>query len=70
MPRIRCLYLDCIFLDNGFCSAVAVEVDPDEGCLTYKRSGDFIEDEIDDEEWEDLGFEEADEDDLWLDEEY
>ena len=35
MPRIRCFYLDCNFLDDGVCSAAAVQIDPDEGCLTY-----------------------------------
>ncbi len=29
MPKIRCHYLDCAFLDEGYCSAAAVEVDPD-----------------------------------------
>ena len=70
MPRIRCFYLDCIFLDDGFCSSVSVDIDPDEGCITYKRQGDFVEDEIADEEWEDLGFDEADEEDLWLDDDF
>jgi hypothetical protein len=70
MPRVRCFYLDCVFLDDGFCSAVSVEIDPDEGCITYKRSSDFIEDEIVEEEWEALGFDEADEDDVWLDDDF
>jgi len=42
MPRIRCFYEDCIFLDEGYCTAAVVEVDPNEGCLTYKPVGDFI----------------------------
>ena len=78
MPRIRCHYIDCVFLDDGFCGAAGVEIDPDEGCLTYSRTGDEIEsveedweaeselDEID--EWDDLEFEEdEDDDDLWVD---
>ena len=69
MPRIRCHYMDCIFIDDGYCSAAAVEVDPDTGCATYSPSEDIEldpdwEDE-DLEEWEDDGDED---DELWLDE--
>ncbi len=70
MARIRCHYADCVFLDEGFCSAAAVEIDPDTGCATYSpseaeaASDDWDEDEV--EEWED---DEEDEDELWLDEE-
>lgn len=67
MPRIRCHYVDCVFLDDGFCSAAAVEFDPDMGCTTFSRANDL---EVDD---EDLEFEEIDEwdeldddEDLWL----
>ena len=35
MPRIRCRYIDCVFTDDGYCSAAAVEIDPDTGCVTY-----------------------------------
>ena len=35
MPKIRCHYLDCLFLDERYCSAAAIEVNPDAGCLTY-----------------------------------
>ena len=68
MPRIRCHYLDCIFLDEGYCSAAAVEIDPDTGCATYSPSEDAVdedwEEEEDLEEWEDEGEED---DELWLD---
>jgi hypothetical protein len=37
MPRIRCRYLDCSYLDEGYCGAAAVILDPDEGCLTYTQ---------------------------------
>ena len=47
MPRIRCHYMDCIFLDEGYCSAAAVEIDPDTGCATYSPS----EDAVDDDDW-------------------
>ena len=68
MPRIRCHYMDCIFLDEGYCSAAAVEIDPDTGCATYSPS----EDAANDDEWEDEDLEEweddsgDEEDDLWL----
>jgi hypothetical protein len=69
MPRIHCLYDDCIFLEKGFCTAKSVELDPDDGCLTYSEDpGDLIRKEYmgDDnafdlgETWEDAGFEEID----------
>ena len=69
MPRIRCHYNDCVFIDEGYCSAAAVEIDPDTGCATYSASegvsseaGWEEEEELD--EWE----EDAEEEDLWLDE--
>ena len=73
MPRIRCHYIDCVFLDEGFCSAAAVEIDPDSGCLTYSpASGNISNDdwETDDEleEWDDIAEDgEEDGDELWLD---
>ena len=73
MPRIRCHYIDCVFLDDGYCGAAAVEIDPDLGCQTYSRADeldvdtDWDDDEEDElEEWEDL--EEDEDEDLWLDE--
>ena len=51
MPRIKCHYLDCVFLDESYCSAAAVEIDPDAGCTTYSPSGEVeAEEEWDDEE--------------------
>jgi hypothetical protein len=70
MPRIRCHYLDCIFLDEGYCSAAAVEIDPDTGCATYSPSEDAVDDDWEEEEleeWEDEA--EGEDDDLWLDDE-
>jgi len=66
MPRIKCHYVDCIFVDEGFCSAAAVEIDPDTGCNTYSPSDEVDEDEWEEEEeaWEE---EEEDDDDLWED---
>ncbi|HZU87350.1 MAG TPA: hypothetical protein VFF78_07690 [Anaerolineaceae bacterium] len=73
MPKIRCHYIDCGFLDDGYCSAAAVEIDPDTGCATYAPvAGAATEDEWDEEEeeleeWEEL--EDEDEEDVWGDEE-
>jgi hypothetical protein len=72
MPRIRCHYTDCVFVDDGYCSAAAVELDPDTGCATYSpneeaaASEDWEEEEL--EEWEEEETEEE-EDDLWEGEE-
>jgi hypothetical protein len=63
--------MDCVFLDEGLCSAAAIEIDPDSGCATYSPS----EEAAVDEEWEDDELEEWEDDDLdseddeWLDEE-
>ncbi len=75
MPKIRCHYEDCEFLDDGFCSAALVELDPDKGCLTYQPTADSIPEEPwdsdDDEEVDEWGeiasLDDEDEDD-WLDE--
>jgi hypothetical protein len=74
MPRIRCHYIDCAFLDDSYCSAAAVEIDPDAGCLTFSPNAETDlnedweeEDEL--EEWEELEEEEDNENGLWLDEE-
>lgn len=71
MPRIKCHYVDCVFVDEGYCSAAAVELDPDSGCATYSPSEAAVvkDDDWDeeDEEWEE---EDSDEDDdEWLDDE-
>ncbi len=70
MPRIRCHYLDCVFVDDGYCSAAAVEIDPDTGCATYsplegENDDEWVDDELD--EWEDDA--EDEDEDLWLDDE-
>jgi formate hydrogenlyase subunit 6/NADH:ubiquinone oxidoreductase subunit I len=71
MPRIKCHYIDCVFLDEGYCSAAAIELDPDTGCATYSPSDEAAaaEDwEEEEEEWEEDESEEED-DELWEDEE-
>lgn len=57
MPRIKCHYIDCVFIDEGFCSAAAVEIDPDTGCTTYSPTEE-VEEEWEEEEWEE-------EDEIW-----
>jgi hypothetical protein len=77
MPRIRCHYIDCVLLDDGYCGAAAIELDPDMGCMTYKRAdGLEVEEEWDEEEadeledWEDVDLEDE-EDEIWIeDDEY
>lgn len=73
MPKIRCHYLDCAFLDDGYCSAALVEIDPDHGCNTYSPTAEVVhEDDWDEEEleeWEELEEEEEEEEDIWNDEE-
>lgn len=72
MPRIKCHYADCVFIDEGLCSAAAVEFDPDTGCVTYSPTDGAAandEDEWDDEEeteWEEEDSD--DEDDDWEEE--
>jgi hypothetical protein len=71
MPRIRCHYTDCVFLDESYCSAAAVEIDPDTGCATYSpvdgapSEAEWEEEEEELEEWE----EENDDEDLWAEDE-
>ncbi len=71
MPRIKCHYVDCVFLDEGFCSAAAVEFDPDTGCVTFSPADGTKEDDDWDEEeeteWEEEDLDE-DEDDDWEEE--
>jgi len=66
MPRIRCFYDDCVFLSKGFCTKPSIELDPEEGCLSYSEDpGDLALQNLDDDEavgydesWDDAGFEE------------
>jgi hypothetical protein len=74
MPRIRCHYIDCVFLDDGYCGAAAIELDPDVGCMTFSRADDldaeneWEEEEEEGDEWEEMDLDEEDEE-LWLDDE-
>jgi hypothetical protein len=72
MPRIRCHYIDCVFLDDSYCSAAAVELDPDTGCATYSpnEEGAAAGEKWEEEELEEWDEEEAEEeDDLWEEDE-
>ncbi len=77
--KIRCKYLDCAFLDEGYCISAQIDLDSDKGCLTYQSNDDLPLDENLDEidninEWEDGEEEEDlidedDDDEPWMDEE-
>ena len=68
MPRIRCHYEDCIFLEEGYCGAAAIELELEAGCLTYTRVDEAGEKDAD--EWEEEDFEDEleEEDEDYLDE--
>jgi hypothetical protein len=77
MPRIRCHYVDCVYLEAGMCTADEIELDPEMGCLTYTQAEEeeWEEEEVvpeeeeelelDDEEWEEIDLEEDEEDEDW-----
>lgn len=67
MPRIRCHYEDCVFLEDGYCGAAAIELEPEGGCLTYTRVDEA--DEKATEEWEEEDFEDELEEEGYDDEE-
>ncbi len=69
MPRIRCHYVDCTFNDDLYCSAAAVEIDPETGCATYSNVNRGVDGKItsEDEEFEEIEEESDDDDDLWPD---
>ncbi|HEY9077021.1 MAG TPA: hypothetical protein VIO61_10845 [Anaerolineaceae bacterium] len=72
MPRIRCHYMDCVFIDDGYCSAAQVELDPDAGCMTYNPTAETSteeedwEEEEELEEWEEVDEDEEEDDDMWV----
>lgn len=79
MPRIRCHYVDCIYLEAGFCTADEIELDPEMGCLTYAQAEEEEEEELleeeeeleeeleldDEEEWTEFEPDEEEEDEDW-----
>lgn len=67
MPRIRCFYDDCIYLLKGLCNAPTIELDPDDGCLTFNDDPEDISspvipaedmDDYEEDSWEEEGYEE------------
>lgn len=68
MPRIRCRYDDCVFLEDGYCGAAAIELEPETGCLTFTRVEDA---EAKDDDWDEEELEEEleEEEEDFLDEE-
>lgn len=75
MPRIRCHYVDCVYLEAGLCTADEIELDPEMGCLTYTQAEEEEEEweeepleeeeealDLEEEEWEDFELEEDEED--------
>ena len=60
MPRIRCRYVDCVYLESGFCGADQIDLDPDLGCLTYSQEEEEALPK--EEEWEE---ETLDEEETW-----
>ncbi len=72
MARIRCHYSDCVFLDDGYCSAAAIEIDPDSGCATYSPTESAEQEDWEEEEeldeWEDEEGDEEEEE-TWDEEE-
>jgi hypothetical protein len=63
-----------VFLDDGYCGAAAIELDPDVGCMTFSRADDlevgdeWEEEEEESDEWEEIDLDEEDEE-LWMDDE-
>jgi hypothetical protein len=61
-----------VFLDDGYCTAAAIELDPDTGCATYTPSEEASKEQWDEEEdadeWEDDEAED-DEEETWDEEE-
>ena len=60
MTRVRCRQSECIFWEEGFCTAEEIELDPEQGCLTLEELEDIVVD--DEEDWEEDDFEDED----WL----
>ena len=70
MPRIRCNYEGCIYLEGNFCTAGEIELDQELGCLTFSQVEEEeiagVEEELEEieekEEWEEEDIEEEEED--------
>lgn len=74
MTRIRCRYLECVYLEGGICTLEEITLDPEDGCLNMETVEDlevFEEEEEEEplEEWEE-DWEEEEEEDLWEEDEW
>lgn len=71
MPRIRCHYSNCKYLDAGFCLSPKIEIDPYDGCLSFSEKGILVQegvledDDLLEEIWDDSDYD--DDEDYWLD---
>jgi len=52
MTQVRCRQVECIYWEDGFCTAGEIELDPELGCLTMEGIEDIA---LDEEDWEDEG---------------
>jgi hypothetical protein len=80
MPRIRCRYVDCIYLESGFCGTDQIDLDPELGCLTYTQEEEealpkeaweeeeVLEEEEEEEEWDEEDLEDEEFEDFDEDE--
>ncbi|MDW8102022.1 MAG: DUF1540 domain-containing protein [Anaerolineae bacterium] len=59
MTRVRCYIEDCMFWKKGICQAKEIEIDPDEGCLTFRLVEEEEEELFSD--WEEERFDEEEE---------
>lgn len=64
MPRIRCRYVDCVYLEAGLCGADQVDLDPELGCLTFTQEEEDLPIEKE-EEWEEEEALEEEEEEDW-----
>jgi hypothetical protein len=62
MPRIRCRYVDCVYLESGFCGADQIDLDPELGCLSYAQEEEELPKEA---EWEEEEVLDEEEDEEW-----
>ena len=72
MPRIRCRYIGCVYLEEEYCTASFIDLDPDIGCQSFSQGGDLyddVDDDWDEDEEDDFeGWEEEDFGEEWLEE--
>jgi len=65
MPRIRCRYVDCVYLESGFCGADQIDLDPELGCLTYTQEEEELPKEAEWEEEEEAEVLDEEEEEEW-----